>query len=170
MKKRFTFSRILFLVWLVLAFLSLAVSAQAQHRYLGEAGARVLQCAKFYSSLEAQLLCARGDELRAGQLDRLGMLDSLSSDRLVRPAGGVVTGGAIGAVGGYDGGDGYLYHTDSSGRRTGTREKIVTGGAIGANLGAGIGAIFGRGGTGALLGAGGGAIVGVVASGKANKK
>src|SRR3989338_3721996 len=162
------FMMVVFSFILGLAFLP--TPAQAQHLYLGEAGARVLQCARFYSSLEAQLLCARGDELRAGQLDRLGMLDSLSSDRLVRPAGGVVTGGAIGAVGGYDGGDGYLYHTDSSGRRTGTREKIVTGGAIGATLGAGVGAIFGRGGTGALLGAGTGAIVGAVTGRKASNK
>ena len=138
-----------------------ALPATAQHRYLGETGARILQCTRFYSSLEAQLLCARGDELRAGQVERLGMLDDLSSDRLARTAGGRY---------GYDGGDGYFYHTDQSGRRTGTREKIVTGGAIGAIFGAGIGAIFGRGGTGALLGAGTGAIVGAVSGSKAGKR
>src|SRR3989338_9656114 len=88
------FMMVVFSFILGLAFLP--TPAQAQHLYLGEAGARVLQCARFYSSLEAQLLCARGDELRAGQLDRLGMLDDLSSDRLVRTVGGQY---------GYDGGD-----------------------------------------------------------------
>lgn len=153
--------------FLMILMVGLAVSmptpAEAQHRYLGETGARVLQCARFYSSLEAQLLCARGDELRAGQLERLGMLDGLSSDQLVRPAGGLYGGG-------YDGGDGYFYHTDQSGRPTGTRERIITGGAIGATLGAGVGAIFNRGGTGALLGAGGGAVVGAISGSKASKK
>ena len=149
------------MILVVLMFLAIPVSSFAQHRYLGEAGARVLQCARFYSSLERQLFCVRGDELRAGQLERLGMLDGLSSDHLVRSTGGLY---------GYNGGDGYLYHTDASGRPMGTREKIVTGGAIGATLGAGIGAIFGRGGTGALLGAGTGAIVGAVTGRKASNK
>ena len=156
--------KIAFLIVLVFLFAFAATPvAEAQHRYLGESGARVLQCARFYSSLDAQLLCVRGDELRAGQVERLGMLDDLSSDQLVRHTGG-------GALGGYDGGDGYLYHTDQSGRPTGTRERIITGGAIGATLGAGIGAIVGRGGTGALLGAGTGAIIGAVSAKKANTK
>src|SRR3989338_6569277 len=153
------FMMVVFSFILGLAFLP--TPAQAQHLYLGEAGARVLQCARFYSSLETQLLCVRGDELRAGQLERLGMLDGLSSDHLVRSTGGLY---------GYNGGDGYLYHTDASGRPMGTREKIVTGGAIGATLGAGIGAIFGRGGTGALLGAGTGAIIGAVTGRKASNQ
>lgn len=145
------------LVALVLVFLA-APASFAQHRYLGAGGARVLQCAKFYSSLDAQLLCARGDELSAGQIERLGLVDRNS--RI----------GQYGGNSGYDGGDGYFYRTDSSGRSTGTRERIVTGGAIGATLGAGVGAIFNRGGTGALLGAGTGALIGAISGSKANNR
>lgn len=166
MKKKLWAVLIVLLFWVLLVF---SARAEAQHRYLGETGARVLQCARFYSSLEAQLHCVRGDELRAGQLERLGMLDSLSSDRLVRPASGQY-GGHYGGNFGYDGGDGYFYPTDHYGRPIGTREKIVISGAIGATLGAGVGAIVGRGGTGALLGAGGGAIIGAISSSKASKR
>ncbi|MDP3731348.1 MAG: hypothetical protein Q8R34_02535 [bacterium] len=146
------------MVLIVLMFLAVPVSSFAQHRYLGEGGAKILQCARFYSSLEAQLLCARGDELSAGQIERLGLVDR--NERI----------GQYGGNYGYNGGDGYFYPTDSYGRPTGTRERIVTGGAIGALLGAGVGAIFNRGGTGALLGAGAGAVVGVISGSKAGKR
>lgn len=140
--------------------LAAAPAAFAQHRYLGEGGAKIIQCARFYSSLQAQMLCVRGDELSAGQIEKLGLIDRNS--RIGRQYGGNY---------GYDGGgDGYFYRTDSAGRPMGTQERIVTGGVIGATLGAGIGAIVGRGNTGALLGAGTGAIIGAVSDYRANKK
>lgn len=132
----------------------LALPLQAQHRYLGEGGARVLQCARFYSSVQAQLLCVRGDELSAGQIERLDLVDR--NERI----------GQYGGYSGYDGGDGYFYRTDSAGRSAGTRERIVTGSAIGAGAGY---AIFGntRGAAGGVVV---GAVIGAISGSKANKR
>lgn len=139
-------------VLVVLMFL--AVPSFAQNRYLGESGARIFQCAKFYSSLQAQLLCARGDELSAGQIERLGLVDH--NERI----------GQYSGYSGYDGGDGYFYRTDNTGRSTGTRERIVTGSAIGAGAGY---AIFGNT-RGAAGGAVVGAIFGAISGSKANSR
>ena len=144
--------KIAFLI--VFVFLAVPVSSFAQHRYLGESGARVLQCGRFYSSLDAQLLCARGDELSAGQIERLGLVDRNS--RIGQYGGGY----------GFDGGDEYFYPTNSVRRRTGTRERIVTGAGIGTGAGY---AIFGNG-RGAAGGAAIGAVIGAISGSKAGKR
>ncbi len=133
--------------------------------------ARTVQIQKCLNlqSHEAKVWCLQGDGVTAQTVENLAMVERISAvgDRANRRAAIRNLGGGLY---GFDGLDGYFYHTDSSGRPTGTREKIITGGAIGATLGAGVGSLFGRGGTGALLGAGTGAIIGAVAGGKANKK
>ncbi len=149
--------KIAFLLVLAFVVLAFTVSADAQHRYLGAGGARVLQCANFYSSLDAQLLCVRGDELSAGQIERLGLVDRNSQIGQWYGYGGNY---------GYNGGDGYFYPTNASGRPTGTRERIVTGGAIGAGAGY---AIFGNT-RGTVGGAVVGAVIGAISGSKANNR
>lgn len=141
-------------MFLIIALALTVVPSFAQHRHLGETGAKIFQCVRYYKTVHGKIECVEGHEVEAQLHENIEFLDDISR------SGRHFDGHDVGEIGDV---------VRSAGGSNSKTRNAVTGGAIGGLIGGGIGELFGRGGTGALIGAGTGALIGVAKSGS-NKK
>lgn len=140
--------RISMLLVAVFVLAAVPVPAFAQHRHLGETGAKIFQCVRYYKTVHGKIECVEGREVEAQIQENIRFVDEISGygSYGYGPTTASILGGTSGSLG--------------------TRGKVVAGAGIGAGAGY---AIFGNT-RGAAGGAAAGALIGLISGKKSDKK